>query len=306
MVTPEPEEDAKELKLAMKGVGTDEKSIIKIVSNRTNAHLQKVRSSYKSIYQEDIIEDLKSELSGDLKDTIIALFYEPTEYDCHQLNKAMKGLGTDEDTLIEIIGTRPGWMIKNIRTKYTEMFDQDLVEQVESETSGSFKKLLVSLLQGNRSENNCPNIDKCKQDADDLYKATEGWNTDESVFNKIFVTRSPMELAYIAKYYREYKGNSILKTIEDEFSGDTEKLYKAIVHAVINPSEYFAKRINEAIKGVGTNENLLIRVVVTRGEIDMPLIKQYYKKLFNKDMIEDIKDDTSGDFQDLLVELVGH
>jgi hypothetical protein len=306
MVTPEPEEDAKELKLAMKGVGTDEKSIIKIVSNRTNAHLQKVRSSYKSIYQEDIIEDLKSELSGDLKDTIIALFYEPTEYDCHQLNKAMKGLGTDEDTLIEIIGTRPGWMIKNIRTKYTEMFDQDLVEQVESETSGSFKKLLVSLLQGNRSENNCPNIDKCKQDADDLYKATEGWNTDESVFNKIFVTRSPMELAYIAKYYREYKGNSILKTIEDEFSGDTEKLYKAIVHAVINPSEYFAKRINEAIKGVGTNENLLIRVVVTRGEIDMPLIKQYYKKLFNKDMIEDIKDDTSGDFQDLLVELVSH
>jgi hypothetical protein len=218
----------------------------------------------------------------------------------------MKGLGTDEDTLIEIIGTRPGWMIKNIRTKYTEMFDQDLVEQVESETSGSFKKLLVSLLQGNRSENNCPNIDKCKQDADDLYKATEGWNTDESVFNKIFVTRSPMELAYIAKYYKEYKGNSILKTIEDEFSGDTEKLYKAIVHAVINPSEYFAKRINEAIKGVGTNENLLIRVVVTRGEIDMPLIKQYYKKLFNKDMIEDIKDDTSGDFQDLLVELVSH
>ena len=306
MVTPQPEEDAKELKLAMKGVGTDEKSIIKIVSNRTNAHLQKVRSSYKSIYQEDIIEDLKSELSGNLKDTVIALFYEPIEYDCHQLNKAMKGLGTDEDTLIEIIGTRPGWMIKNIRTKYTEMFEQDLVEQVESETSGSFKKLLVSLLQGNRSENNCPNIDKCKQDADDLYKATEGWNTDESVFNKIFVTRSPMELAYIAKYYREYKGNSILKTIEDEFSGDTEKLYKAIVHAVINPSEYFAKRINEAIKGIGTNENLLIRVVVTRGEIDMPLIKQYYKKLFNKDMIEDIKDDTSGDFQDLLVELVSH
>ena len=306
MVTPEPEEDAKELKLAMKGVGTDEKAIIKIVSNRTNAHLQKVRSSYKSIYHEDIIEDLKSELSGGLRDTIIALFYEPIEFDCHQLNKAMKGLGTDEDTLIEIIGTRPGWMIKNIRTRYNEMFEQDLVEHVKSETSDSFQKLLVSLLQGNRSENNCPNIDKCKQDADDLYKATEGWNTDESVFNKIFVTRSPMELAYIAKYYKEYKGNSILKTIEEEFSGDTEKLYKAIVHAVINPSEYFAKRINEAIKGVGTNENLLIRVIVTRGEIDMPLIKQYYKKLFNQDMIEDIKDDTSGDFQDLLVELVSH
>ena len=60
------------------------------------------------------------------------------------------------------------------------------------------------------------------------------------------------------------------------------------------------------IKGWGTNDNLLIRVLVTRDEIDMPQIKQYYKQLYNKDMIDAIKGDCKGDYQKLLVELCSH
>ena len=43
--------------------------------------------------------------------------------------------------------------------------------------------------------------------------------------------------------------------------------------------------------------------MVTRHEIDMPFIRQYYKQLFKKDMIEDIKGDTSGEYRKLLVKL---
>ena len=64
--------------------------------------------------------------------------------------------------------------------------------------------------------------------------------------------------------------------------------------------------VNKAIKGWGTNDNLLIRVLVTRDEIDMPQIKQYYKQLYGKDMLADIKSDCSGDYQKLLIELAGH
>lgn len=79
-----------------------------------------------------------------------------------------------------------------------------------------------------------------------------------------------------------------------------------ILFALISPSEYFAKRLNQAVKGIGTDDNLLIRILVTRDEIDMPQIKQYYKQIIKKDMLEDIKGDTSGDYRKLLIELADH
>ena len=155
------------------GAGTDENAIIKLVANRTNAQRQKIKLFYKSSYGRDLVEDLKKELSGNFEDAVIALFYDPVEYDCYQLRKAMKGLGTDEDTLIEIIATRPNWMIKAINKKYQEMYKKNLQKDVESETSGTFKRLLVSLLQGNRSENTHPNQEERTKNAKELYEAGE-------------------------------------------------------------------------------------------------------------------------------------
>ena len=74
----------------------------------------------------------------------------------------------------------------------------------------------------------------------------------------------------------------------------------------MNPPEYFATRINKALKGMGTKDALLIRILVTRDELDMPQIKEAYKRLYKKDMIKDIESDTSGDYKRLLVELASH
>ena len=113
-----PEQDADALRKAMKGFGTDEAAIIKIIANRTNAHRQKIKVAYKSAFGRDLISDLKSELHGNFEDAVLALFVEPVEYDCDQLKKAMKGAGTDEDTLMEILASRPTWYIKRIKEIY--------------------------------------------------------------------------------------------------------------------------------------------------------------------------------------------
>jgi annexin A7/11 len=152
-----------------------------------------------------------------------------------------------------------------------------------------------------------PDEPKCMKDAKDLYQAGEGqWGSDESVFNKIFSIRSPYEMSFIALHYQKLSGKTLMESIENEFSGDFKKCLKTIVQAMINPSAFFASRIHDAIKGWGTNDELLIRVLVSRDEIDMPQIKQAYKMMFGNDMLEDIKDDTSGDYKNLLVEIASH
>ena len=75
---------------------------------------------------------------------------------------------------------------------------------------------------------------------------------------------------------------------------------------MLSPSEYFAMRVNDSIKGLGTKDTKLIRILISRDEIDMPQIKDYYKKLYKKDMIDDIKGDTSGNYRKILIELATH
>ena len=302
-----PQQDADALRKAMKGVGCDEKAIIAICTGRTNAQRLEIVKAYKASYGRDLLSDLKSELHGKFEDAMIALFTDPIEYDADELRKAMKGIGTNEDTLIEIIASRPPNILRQIIAKFNEKYKRDLEKDVKSETSGTLRKLLIALLQCSRSTNTMPNPEQCKAIAEEIYKAGEAkMGTDESVFNKYFCTLSPVELAHVSREYHKLTGHTILQAIDKEFSGDSKKILRTIVYATLSPSEYFATRVHDAVKGLGTKDHLLIRVIVSRSEIDMPQIKQYYKQLFGKDMVEAVKSDISGDYQKLMIELCSH
>ncbi len=299
------QKDAAVLRKAMKGWGTDEAAIIEITANRSNKDRQEILKAYKTAFGRDGLEDLKSELGGDLGKTIKAMYLTPIDYDCKELKRAMKGAGTDEDTLIELIGSRSSSHLKQVKLRYKELFKEELENDVKSDTSGDIRKLLVSLLQCNRSENT--QIDTAKLDIEvvELYNAGEGkWGTEESVFNRIFVTRSPAELRYINKKYLEKSGKNLLDILDSEFSGDLLKLYRTVTIALLNPVAYFARRIREACKGCGTNDDLLIRILVTRDEIDLKEIDKYYKENYNMTLKEQVEDECSGDYKKLLVALI--
>ena len=299
--------DAETLRNAMKGFGTDEATLIKVVANRTNSQRQIIKEQYKQAFGRDLIADLKSELHGKMEDAFIALFTNPVEYDADALREAMHGAGTNEDTLIEIIASRNNEQLAAIKQCYNAKYKRDLEADIKKETHGTLEHLLVSLLQGKRSYNPHPDQARCAAIAKEIYDAGEAkLGTDESVFNKYFVSLSPMELACVSQHYHKLTGHTILEAIDKEFHGDSKKAFRTIVYATLSPSEYFATRVKEAIKGFGTSDHLLMRVLITRDEIDMPQIKQYYKQLYGKDMVQDIKDDISGDYQKLMVELCSH
>ena len=301
------DKDVDALRNALKGAGTDENTIIKIVANRNNTQRQQLKAYYNQKYNRDLVFDLKSDLSGKFEDAIVALFDDPYVYDAKSLQKAMKGAGTDEDTCIEILCTRPNWYIKNIIVAYSNLFGKDLIKDVKSDFTGNLEKLLVAILSCSRSENTKPNQQTIEQYADKLIKGgIKRLGTDEKLFIEILTKCSTQELQLLSQVYEKKAGESLLKSIDKEFSGNLKKTLKTIIYANTIPSEYFATRVHDALKGAGTKDKLLMRILITRDEVDMPQIKQCYKRLYGKDMVEAVKSDTTGDYKKLLVELCAH
>ena len=300
----DPNADAEILRSAIKGKTKDEDKIIKLITNRSNAQRQNIKEAYNSLYNSDLIKDLQKELSGHFGDVVMALFYLPVDYDCFQLRKAVKGLGTDEDALIEILATRPPEVIEQIKQRYSEMYPgRTLLKDIEDDTSGNFKSILTALIEAKRPSNSNPDLAECEKCAKLLQDATEQKKKDVEIFSKIFTEKSQAEFICIAQLYFKLTKKTILQVVEKEFSGDCKEALIGIIYAMLSPSEYFAKKVYKSIKGLGTDNNTLIRILITRNEKDMPQIKQFYKQIYKKDMIEGIKDDTSGSYRKILVEL---
>ncbi|XP_006879527.1 PREDICTED: annexin A13 [Elephantulus edwardii] len=297
--------DAKKLYKACKGMGTDEAAIIEILSSRTSDQRQQIKQKYKAVYGKDLDEVLKGELSGNFEKAALALLDRPSEYAARQLRKAMKGLGTDEAVLIEILCTRSNKEIVAIKEAYQRLFDRSLESDVKDDTSGSLRKILVALLQANRDEGNDVDKELAGQDAKDLYDAGEGrWGTDELAFNEVLAKRSLKQLRATFQAYQTLMGKDIEEAIEDEASGDLKKTYLTLVRCARDLEGYFAESLYKAMKGAGTNEETLIQIIVTRAEVDLKGIKAKFQEKYQKSLSDMVRSDTSGDFQKLLVALL--
>ena len=104
----------------LSGMGTDEKTLINILANRSAAQRLKIALQFKTMYGKDLEKDLKSETSGHFEDLLVSMLYDRPHFDARSLRKAMKGLGTDERALIEVICTRSNQEIHAIKAAYKE------------------------------------------------------------------------------------------------------------------------------------------------------------------------------------------
>ena len=286
--------------------GKDEQAMIDIVLNNTTSERVKLREDYKAKTGRELLDDFKNSFGeGDFFDTVTGVFKSPAEYDADLLYKAMKGIGSDKDIITEVLCFRNPERINQIKEKFQEKYGKDLVAEIKSETSGDYQKIVLKLLEGDRTQDGKADVEKCSGIADELYKAGEGKiGTDESIFIKYFTSLSPNELLIVCKeYHKKYKKN-MLDVIENEFGGNEKKLLTVMLYALFSPSEFFAKQIMESIKGIGTDDVKLIRSVITRYSIDMKKVKKYFKKMYNKELLDEVKDDVNGSYGRILEALI--
>jgi len=297
------QQDSEVLHKAMKGMGTDEAAIIEVIAHRSNKQRQELKAQYAQMWGKDLVKHLKDELGSNLEDAIVALMETPDAYDAHCLHKAIKGAGTDEHCLIEIMSSRSNEEIKKIKETYKKVHKKELVKCLQDDTSGSFKRLLFSLGQAARPDDDV-DAANAEADAQSLYDAGAGqWGTDESRFNVIMASRSFEQLQEIFAAYERIADKTIEETIKNEMSTSIKQCMLAIAKCAQSKVTYFAESLYKSMKGAGTDDRTLIRIMVSRSEIDLNDIKVAFQALYGQSLEEFIHDDCSGDYKRLLIQV---
>lgn len=138
-----------------------------------------------------------------------------------------------------------------------------------------------------------------------MWEAGEAkWGTDEEVFIKIFAARSNNHLKKLDDLYTLQKGHSLIQAIDNEFSGGECDLLKTILHSRLNPADFYATKIYKACKGWGTDEEKLIRTLITNEGGFMNDIKEIYEKKYGITLENQIISETSGNYGEILKRMI--
>ncbi|MEQ2269318.1 hypothetical protein XENORESO_002952 [Xenotaenia resolanae] len=300
------QEDAAALKKAMEGLGTNEKVLTEILTQRSNAQRQLICKAYQDATGRALEKDLKGETHGDFERLLVALITPPAEYDCHEVMQAMKGVGTKDSILIEIFASRSIQQIKALQDAYLKETKKQLTAQLKSEVSGDFSTALTILAEGKRDNSNTVDVGKAKEDAKTLYNAGEKkWGTDESKFIEILCQRSVPQLRQTLIEYKNISGKTLQQSIEGEMCGELEELLVAVVKCVKSLPMYFAELLHQSMKGGGTDESTVTRIMVSRSEIDLLDIRAEFKKLYQHSLLSGIQSDMSGNYGECMKAICG-
>ena len=281
----------------------NEDAIYDIITKTSLSDRISISRYYKGAYNSSLFSDIHSKIGGDFGYCVAQMFLSPIEFCLHHLKL---GLKKDYETVLEILTSKTNEELKVIEKVYKLDTGNDLRNDITKEYKGTISKNLILMFDTLRSSNSNLRKNECERLAKLLVeKDPKTWVEDEKIFKDIFLQKSPEELVLIARFYFNITSNNLIETVDKKLKGKGQKLLREILYNNIMPHELFAEKINSAIKGIGTNEENLSRVLVSRCEIDMPLIREMYEYKYKTPMIDDINTDTSGIYQKLCVYLAG-
>lgn len=256
---------------------------------------------YQATYESSLFEDIKKNISGDFGYCAAQLFLSPLEFCLYHLKL---GLKKNNECVFEILTSKTPEDLKIIEKEYIKDTGNDLKSDISKAFNGSVGRNLLNLFNTHRTKNPKPKKNECENYANILRETeTKNWTDNENLFKEIFIQRSPEELILIARYYLKNTGNNLIDIVNSKIKGKSQILLKEILYNNIMPHELFAEKIYLAIKGAGTNEEILSRALVSRCEIDMKKMREVYQHKYKVTMREDIIGDTSGFYQKLCIYL---
>lgn len=291
----------------MKGFGTSEKKLIEATASlRSPDDATAVRHAFQQRHNRRLLDDIYDETSGDFRDACLAVVRGPKEHDAWCLNDALEGPGTSEDMLDDVCLGRSNADLDAIEQSFRQMFAKTLISEVKGDLSANTENMYELVFAKRRAGQQSPVMPTdCQAAARQLREAFE---TDhKTVVVDMFITRSGPQLAMISSEYSRLDTRGLAKVIKDKFSGHMEDALLHLLYMAENPAKEDADRLEDAMKGVGTKDTLLIARVMRLhwNPQRMHAAKEQYRRLYGRNLVDKIKSETSGDYEDLLVRLVG-
>jgi len=221
--------------------------------------------------------------------------------DARRLREAMRGIGTRDSVLIDIIGHRTREQRMMIVAEYRRVVGRDLLRDLESETSGNYRSILLKLM-----------MPRDEMLATLLHEAMAGAGTNDGVLIDI-MTQFPYELQAAAAAYHRKFGRSLESAIKSETSGNYEKILITLLTTprplpnTVDPGRAVADAevFYRAGEGrLGTDERTYMTIVANNSREQLLLMDQNYRRTHGKGMEHAIKSETSGRFRDTMLACV--
>ena len=260
-----------------------------------------ISNYYQSKYDISLFDEIKTKIKGDFGYCAAQLFLSPLDFCIYHLKLGLEG---KDLRVMEQLTSRTPEELKLIEDKYNKTTGKNLKDDIKKAFSGPIGNDLINLWDTKRIINPNPNKSDCENFANILIQnKPKDWVENENIFKEIFIERSPEELILIARYYLKNSGKNLIDDIENKTNGNIRYLLREILYNNIMPHEIFADKLRFAIAGLGTDEETLSRVLVSRCELDMSAIRDMYFTKYNASLKDDIIKDTSKNYQKLCVYL---
>ncbi|KAF2085550.1 Annexin [Saccharata proteae CBS 121410] len=302
---------AEGLRKAMKGMGTNEKQLISILSQMDPYQIASVKQIYNQRFIRDLIHDLTKETSGDFRDALLAVTRGPCQQDAHILYTAMKGMGTKESDLNDVLCARSNAEVRAIGAEYHRQYGHTLESDLRGDLSAETERLFVMLAAGNRNEESAPviqqNIEQMTTELmNGLGSGPVGTGKNLAAVNAVMTRASDNELRAINHTFHSRYHTPLATHIGSRLSGHMRSALLLILARAMDRPRSDAEMLEDAMKGPGTHDRHLIDRV-TRAHWDrgyMGAVRAAYQKLYNKDLVKRIQGETRGDYERLLVAMV--
>ncbi len=310
MISPSLEEDAKNLKHILyeeKTTSIKEQTIIDIIKKYDLKQRLLLRITYDKLFPENtFMSDINTNLSQSVQfcNLVTALFMDPITLDCIEFKKIFDNTSSNKNIVIESLTLNPFWYKQKLIRRYNELYNKNLKSEIIKLFPENMRDALITCMNTKRNDvDKVIDLDELNEKVKLLIKTKpEELLTNNEIFINLFAIPSPKELIMIAKNYKEKKGEHFLNLL-DKINLEESLILKEVIYNTCRPSEYFAYKLNDCIKGVEVDVNTINRILVIRNEIDMKEIRNFYQKFNNEDFSSEISNIFKGAYKDLLLYL---
>ena len=291
---------------ACEGMGTDEKTIVKVLGPVSPNDRALIAYRYEELYKVKLRDLVKSETSGDFNYLIQLATFTLPQAEAYIVFHAMKGVGTSEQLMYPVVLGRTNEEIAVLKKTFYEMYEQDLSVMANDDLSGEFHQIITTALQGVQVEYK-PSFHtsaKAEEDAEKIYKAGEGkWGTDEGAFAKTLLQSPPKHIRKIEEAYHAKYKHGLVHAIESEFSGTSATALSFHVRLALDPWATLAELFSNAMDGIGTDESALSAAVI-RYHPYLRKIKHSFENTNKISLRERVHSEAVGEYQDLILKII--